>query len=81
MYSSYVFWYTNIEKIGMEATMKKLLKNHFFYLTTAFLLILVIYFSGIDKRWIILASFLYFIPSQILYRRRLKERLQENQPK
>ncbi|ASW50537.2 hypothetical protein DP112_10540 [Streptococcus suis] len=65
----------------MEAAMKKLLKNHFFYLTTAFLLILVIYFSGIDKRWIILASFLYFIPSQILYRRRLKERLQENQPK
>lgn len=81
MYSSYVFWYTNIEKIGMESAMKKLLKNHFFYLTTAFLLILVIYFSGIDKRWIILASFLYFIPSQILYRRRLKERLQENQPK
>lgn len=81
MYSIYVFWYTNIEKIGMEAAMKKLLTNHFFYLTTAFLLILVIYFSGIDKHWIILASFLYFIPSQILYRRRLKERLQENQPK
>ncbi|TQE85891.1 hypothetical protein FH691_03600 [Streptococcus suis] len=49
----------------MEAAMKKLLTNHFFYLTTAFLLILVIYFSGIDKHWIILASFLYFIPSQI----------------
>lgn len=29
--------------------MKKLLTNHFFYLTIAFLLILVIYFSGIDK--------------------------------
>ncbi|MBS8065629.1 hypothetical protein F6P60_11260, partial [Streptococcus suis] len=60
---------------------KKLLTNHFFYLVVAFTLILVIYFSGIDKRWIILASFLYFIPSQILYRRRLKERLQEDQPK
>ncbi|MBL1138900.1 hypothetical protein F9825_02430 [Streptococcus suis] len=65
----------------MEDAMKKLLTNHFFYLTIAFLLILLIYFSGIDKRWIILASFLYFIPSQILYRRRLRERLQEDQPK
>ncbi|NQI34357.1 hypothetical protein HO614_06565 [Streptococcus suis] len=61
--------------------MKNLLTNHFFYLVVAFILILVIYFSGIDKRWIILASFLYFISSQILYRRRLKERLQEDQPK
>ncbi|MFM0584866.1 hypothetical protein P7J12_00310 [Streptococcus suis] len=61
--------------------MKNLLTNHFFYLVVAFTLILVIYFSGIDKRWIILASFLYFIPSQILYRRRLKEWLQEDQPK
>ncbi len=61
--------------------MKKLLTNHFFYLILAFLLILAIYFSDLDKRWIILASFLYFIPSQILYRRRLKERLQEDQPK
>ncbi|NQG97257.1 hypothetical protein HO675_04055 [Streptococcus suis] len=61
--------------------MKNLLTNHFFYLVVAFTLILVIYFSGIDKRWIILASFLYFIPSQILYRRRFKERLQEDQPK
>ncbi len=60
--------------------MKKLLTNHFFYLTIAFLLILVIYFSGIDKRWIILASFLYFIPSQILYRRRLRERLKKTSP-
>ncbi|CYU32826.1 MULTISPECIES: hypothetical protein [Streptococcus] len=61
--------------------MKKLLTNHFFYLILAFVLILAIYFSDLDKRWIILASFLYFIPSQILYRRRLKERLQEDQPK
>ncbi|HHT7796286.1 TPA: hypothetical protein ACT2H1_001895 [Streptococcus suis] len=61
--------------------MKNLLTNHFFYLVLAFVLILVIYFSDLDKRWIILASFLYFIPSQILYRRRLKERLQEDQPK
>ncbi|HFI0273621.1 TPA: hypothetical protein ACGO2R_001411 [Streptococcus suis] len=61
--------------------MKNLLTNHFFYLVVAFILILVIYFSGIDKRWIILASFLYFIPSQVLYRRRLKERLNEGQPK
>ncbi|NQH34652.1 hypothetical protein HO665_10715 [Streptococcus suis] len=61
--------------------MKKLLTNHFFYLVLAFVLILAIYFSDLDKRWIILASFLYFIPSQILYRRRLKERLQEDQPK
>lgn len=61
--------------------MKKLLTNHFFYLILAFVLILAIYFSNLDKRWIILASFLYFIPSQILYRRRLKERLQEDQPK
>lgn len=61
--------------------MKKLLTNHFFYLILAFVLILAIYFSDVDKRWIILASFLYFIPSQILYRRRLKERLQEDQPK
>ncbi|HFU4026321.1 TPA: hypothetical protein ACGO0F_002070 [Streptococcus suis] len=61
--------------------MKKLLTNHFFYLLLAFLLMVAIYFSGIDKRWIILASLLYFIPSQILYRRRLKERLQEDQPK
>ncbi|MCK3904676.1 hypothetical protein HCC14_04080 [Streptococcus suis] len=61
--------------------MKKLLTNHFFYLILAFVLILAIYFSDLDKRWIILASFLYFIPSQILYRRRLKERLQEGQPK
>lgn len=60
--------------------MKKLLTNHFFYLILAFILILAIYFSDLDKRWIILASFLYFIPSQILYRRRLKERLQEDQP-
>ncbi|HEL1591661.1 TPA: hypothetical protein U0921_000436 [Streptococcus suis] len=60
--------------------MKKLLTNHFFYLILAFVLILAIYFSDLDKRWIILASFLYFIPSQILYRRRLKERLQEDQP-
>ncbi|HEL9644649.1 TPA: hypothetical protein U0K67_000846 [Streptococcus suis] len=61
--------------------MKKLLTNHFFYLILAFVLILAIYFSDLDRRWIILASFLYFIPSQILYRRRLKERLQEDQPK
>ncbi|HEM5503168.1 hypothetical protein K6V39_05225 [Streptococcus suis] len=61
--------------------MKNLLTNHFFYLVLAFVLILAIYFSDLDKRWIILASFLYFIPSQILYRRRLKERLQEDQPK
>ncbi|CYU39137.1 hypothetical protein [Streptococcus suis] len=61
--------------------MKKLLTNHFFYLILAFVLIVAIYLSDLDKRWIILASFLYFIPSQILYRRRLKERLQENQPK
>ncbi|CYU30718.1 hypothetical protein [Streptococcus suis] len=61
--------------------MKKLLTNHFFYLILTFVLILAIYFSDLDKRWIILASFLYFIPSQILYRRRLKERLQEDQPK
>lgn len=61
--------------------MKNLLTNHFFYLILAFVLILAIYFSDLDKRWIILASFLYFIPSQILYRRRLKERLQEDQPK
>ncbi|HEM5097115.1 TPA: hypothetical protein U1265_000102 [Streptococcus suis] len=61
--------------------MKKLLTNHFFYLILAFVLILAIYFSDLDKRWIILASFLYFIPSQILYRRCLKERLQEDQPK
>ncbi|HFI0306959.1 hypothetical protein AB1F57_00500 [Streptococcus sp. ZY1909104] len=61
--------------------MKKLLTNHFFYLTLAFILILVIFYSSLDNRWIILASFLYFIPSQILYRRRLKERLQEDQPK
>ncbi|HFI0337196.1 TPA: hypothetical protein ACGOV2_001717 [Streptococcus suis] len=61
--------------------MKKLFTNHFFYLTIAFILILVIFFSGVDKRWIILVSFLYFIPSQILYRRSLKERLQEDQPK
>ncbi|HFR3692321.1 hypothetical protein HO965_07255 [Streptococcus suis] len=61
--------------------MKKLLTNHFFYLILAFVLILAIYFSDLDKRWIILASFLYFIPSQILYRRRLKERLQEDQHK
>ncbi|HGK7335220.1 TPA: hypothetical protein ACJ51S_000078 [Streptococcus suis] len=61
--------------------MKKLLTNHFFYLILAFVLILAIYFSDLDKRWIILASFFYFIPSQILYRRRLKERLQEDQPK
>lgn len=61
--------------------MKNLLTNHFFYLVVAFTLILVIYFSGIDKRWIILASLLYFIPSHILYRRRLKERLQEDQHK
>ncbi|NQN88022.1 hypothetical protein HO997_09020 [Streptococcus suis] len=61
--------------------MKKLLTNHFFYLILAFVLILAMYFSDLDKRWIILASFLYFIPSQILYRRRLKERLQEDQPK
>ncbi|HFI0715023.1 hypothetical protein [Streptococcus iners] len=61
--------------------MKKLLTNHFFYLILAFVLILAIYFSDLDKRWIILASFLYFIPSQILYRRRLKERLQEDQSK
>ncbi|HFI0384547.1 TPA: hypothetical protein ACGOV9_000506 [Streptococcus suis] len=60
--------------------MKKLLTNHFFYLILAFVLILAIYFSDLDKHWIILASFLYFIPSQILYRRRLKERLQEDQP-
>ncbi|HFR3426363.1 TPA: hypothetical protein ACHU7U_001604 [Streptococcus suis] len=60
--------------------MKKLLTNHFFYLILAFVLILAIYFSDLDKRWIILASFLYFIPSQILYRRRFKERLQEDQP-
>ncbi|NQP58317.1 hypothetical protein HO913_03145 [Streptococcus suis] len=60
--------------------MKKLFTNHFFYLTIVFILILVIFFSGVDKGWIILVSFLYFIPSQILYRRRLKERLQENQP-
>ena len=60
--------------------MKKLFTDHFFYLTIAFILILVIFFSGVDKRWIILVSFLYFIPSQILYRRRLKERLQEDQP-
>ncbi|HEM3604401.1 TPA: hypothetical protein U1C07_001397, partial [Streptococcus suis] len=59
--------------------MKKLLTNHFFYLILAFVLIVAIYLSDLDKRWIILASFLYFIPSQILYRRRLKERLQENQ--
>ncbi|HEM3577254.1 TPA: hypothetical protein ACGO28_001130 [Streptococcus suis] len=61
--------------------MKKLLTNHFFYLILAFVLIVAIYLSNLDKRWIILASFLYFIPSQILYRRRLKERLQEDQPK
>lgn len=61
--------------------MKKLLTNHFFYLVVAFILILVVYFSGVDKRWMILASFVYFIPSQILYRRRLKERLNESQPK
>ncbi|CYV07378.1 TPA: hypothetical protein TZW69_001981 [Streptococcus suis] len=61
--------------------MKKLLTNHFFYLILTFVLILAIYFSDLDKRWIILASFLYFIPSQILYRRRLKEWLQEDQPK
>ncbi|HEM3724837.1 TPA: hypothetical protein ACGPAW_001930 [Streptococcus suis] len=61
--------------------MKKLLTNHFFYLILAFVLIVAIYLSDLDKRWIILASFLYFIPSQILYRRRLKERLQEDQPK
>ncbi|WP_099832512.1 hypothetical protein [Streptococcus suis] len=61
--------------------MKKLLINHFFYLILAFVLIVAIYLSDLDKRWIILASFLYFIPSQILYRRRLKERLQEDQPK
>ncbi len=61
--------------------MKKLVTNHFFYLIIAFILILAIYFSGVDKRWIILVSFFYFIPSQILYRRRLKERLQEDQPK
>ncbi|MCK4030296.1 hypothetical protein [Streptococcus iners] len=60
--------------------MKKLLTNHFFYLILAFVLIVAIYLSDLDKRWIILASFLYFIPSQILYRRRLKERLQEDQP-
>ncbi|HFI0404400.1 TPA: hypothetical protein ACGOYB_000474 [Streptococcus suis] len=61
--------------------MKKLLTNHFFYLILAFVLIVAIYLSDLDKRWIILASFLYFIPSQILYCRRLKERLQEDQPK
>ncbi|MGV2999535.1 hypothetical protein HO447_09520 [Streptococcus suis] len=61
--------------------MKKLLTNHFFYLTLAFILILVIFYSRLDNRWIILASFLYFIPSQVLYRRRLKERLNEGQPK
>ncbi|MCK3942178.1 hypothetical protein HCC47_04825 [Streptococcus suis] len=61
--------------------MKNLLTNHFFYLILAFVLIVAIYLSDLDKRWIILASFLYFIPSQILYRRRLKERLQEDQPK
>ncbi|HFH9836755.1 TPA: hypothetical protein ACGOVD_001286 [Streptococcus suis] len=58
--------------------MKKLLTHHFFYLILAFLLIMVIYFSDLDKRWIILASFLYFIPSQILYRRRLREKLSED---
>lgn len=61
--------------------MKKILTNHFFYLVVAFILILVVYFSGVDKRLMILASFVYFIPSQILYRRRLKERLNEGQPK
>lgn len=55
--------------------MKKLFTDHFFYLTIALILILVIFFSGVDKRWIILVSFLYFIPSQILYRRRLREKL------
>ncbi|WP_418127490.1 hypothetical protein ACA346_00515 [Streptococcus parasuis] len=58
--------------------MKKLFTNHFFYLTIAFILILVIFFSGVDKRWTILVSFLYFIPSQILYRRRLREKLSED---
>lgn len=58
--------------------MKKLFTNHFFYLTIAFILILVIFFSGVDKCWIILVSFLYFIPSQILYRRRLREKLSED---
>ena len=60
--------------------MKKLFTNHFFYLTIAFILILVIFFSGVDKRWIILVSFLYFIPScpaiynQRFYYRRVKRR-------
>lgn len=61
--------------------MKKLFTNHFFYLTVAFILILVIFLTDLDNRLIILASFLYFIPSQILYRRRLKERLNEETKK
>jgi len=37
-----------------------------------------IYFDSSDFLWIILVSFLYFIPSQILYRRRLREKLSED---
>lgn len=58
--------------------MKKLLNNPLFYLVIAIVLSALIYFSELDKRWIIAVSFIYFIPSQILYRKRWREKMSQD---